>query len=265
MKIMSDITKQVRIAAVVLCGAILAQAAAGAAAQGGTNFSKYEEPKHLTGTIYSADRKKALFKFSRRSIRAADKLEVFRDYAFPDGRAALKEKVIYRGDSLLEYAVDDLQSDASGSVRIVESSGAKKAISFQYAKDARSRSAPKTRTEPLRDPCLVTDMVAPFLMNHWSELLKGSELKCRLIVVERRETVGFTFVKDSEARRDGRNVVLVKMSPTSPIISALVDPLFFTIEKDGRRRILEYSGRTALKVKEGNKWKDLDGVTVFEW
>ena len=29
-----------------------------------TNVLKYEEPKHLVGTIYSADRKKALFKFS---------------------------------------------------------------------------------------------------------------------------------------------------------------------------------------------------------
>jgi len=248
-----------------LFGVILAQEAGAAAGGAGTHFSKYEEPKHLTGTIYSADRKKVLFKFSRRSVGAGDKLEVFRDYTYPDGRAALKEKVIYQGDSLVEYDVDDLQLGASGSAKIIESAGAKKAISYQYAKDARSRNKPKTRAEPLRDACLISDMVAPFLTDHWNELLKGNEVKCRLIVLERRETVGFTFVKESEARRDGRSVIIVKMSPTSPIISALVDPLFFTIEKEGLRRIIEYSGRTSMKVKEGNKWKDLDGVIVFEW
>jgi hypothetical protein len=77
--------------------------------------------------------------------------------------------------------------------------------------------------------------------------------------------VGFTFVKDSETRRDGRDLVIFKMFPTSRIISVLVDPLFFTIEKGGRHRILEYNGRALVKARDGSKWKDFDGVTVFDW
>jgi hypothetical protein len=55
------------------------------------------------------------------------------------------------------------------------------------------------------------------------------------------------------------------MEATSRVIALLVDPLFFTIEKAPSHRVLEYEGRTTPKTKSGNKWKDLDAVTVFDW
>jgi len=246
------------------CGAFWARAASKSE---NANVLKYEEPRHLVGTIYSADRKKMLFKFSRACVRNGNALSVSREYTYPDGSVALKEKVIYEGDRLREYDIEDLQLNSRGSAKITDSTSepAKHVISYEYLKDVRSGKKPKAATEPFPNNCLISDMVAPFLMDHWSELLKGDEVKCRYIVVDRRETVGFTFVKDSEARRNGRNVMIVKMFPTSRIISALVDPLFFTIEKDGQRRTLEYTGRTPVKIKEGSKWKDVDGVTVFDW
>jgi hypothetical protein len=232
-----------------------------------TNVLKYEEPKHLVGTIYSADRKKALFKFSRSSVRNGNTILVSRDYTYPDGTVALKERVTYEGDRLSEYNIEDLQLGTRGSAKIVPlaSEPAKSMISYQYFRDVRSGRKPKTATEPFPNNCLISDMVGPFLTDHRDDLIKGNELKCRYIVVDRRETVGFTFVKESEERRAGRNVVIVKMFPTSRIISALVDPIFFTIEKDGPRHVLEYTGRTPVKTKDGSKWKDLDGVTVFDW
>jgi hypothetical protein len=230
---------------------------------GDTNALKYEEPRHLTGTIYTADRKKPLFKFSRSCIRSGNTLSVSREYAYPDGTIALKEKVTYEGDRLREYDVDDLQIGSRGSAKIT-GEPAKSLISFEYVKDVRSPKR-KTGTEPFRDNCVISDMVGPFLIDHWSDLVKGNEVKCRYIVIDRRETVGFTFVKESEERRAGRNLITVKMFPTSRIISALVDPLFFTIEKDGRHLVLEYTGRAPVKIKDGSKWKDLDGVTVFDW
>jgi hypothetical protein len=63
----------------------------------------------------------------------------------------------------------------------------------------------------------------------------------------------------------GKAAVIIKMSASSFIIAALVDPLFFTMEKDGEHRVLQYDGRTTPKLKDGTKWKDLDAVTVFDW
>jgi hypothetical protein len=90
-------------------------------------------------------------------------------------------------------------------------------------------------------------------------------LKCRYVVVPRRETVGFTFAKESETASQGRAVVIIKMEPTSLIIARLVDPVFFTVEKDGQHRVLQYVGRVTPKAKAGNKWDDLDATFVFEW
>jgi hypothetical protein len=77
--------------------------------------------------------------------------------------------------------------------------------------------------------------------------------------------VGFTFEKVKAEKPGNRDVVIIKMSATSPIISALVDPLYFTIEKGGKYRVLEYQGRTTPKLQVGKKWRDLDAVTVFNW
>ena len=53
------------------------------------------------------------------------------------------------------------------------------------------------------------------------------------------------------------------MEPTSLVIAALVDPLYFTVEKNGPHRVLEYVGRTTPKIERNGKWKDLDAVTVY--
>jgi hypothetical protein len=55
------------------------------------------------------------------------------------------------------------------------------------------------------------------------------------------------------------------MQPTSRLLSALVDPLYFTVEKSPPHRVLQYVGRTTPKKLAGDQWKDLDAVTVFDW
>jgi hypothetical protein len=90
-------------------------------------------------------------------------------------------------------------------------------------------------------------------------------VKCRCIVVPRRVTVGFTFAKDAASTWQGRQVLIVRMEASSPLIAALVNPLVFTIEQAPPHRVLLYIGRTTPKTRAGSKWKDLDGVTVFDW
>jgi len=55
------------------------------------------------------------------------------------------------------------------------------------------------------------------------------------------------------------------MGASSPIIAALVDPLYFTVEKVPPHRVFQYAGRTTPKIRTGGKWNDLDAVTVFDW
>ena len=225
---------------------------------------RYEKPKVLAGKIYAqgSDRSQPLFTFKRTATREGARLNVLREYNYPDGKAAARERVVYEGDQLRSYELEELQIGANGKATLQPSPGASAAgtIRFEYTQ---KRTA--TATEALRKDTLIADMVGPFLSSQWDRLLRGEEVKCRYIVVPRKETVGFAFVKTRQEIRRGKEVLIVKMEPSSAILSTLVDPLFFVIEKDGRHRVLEYSGRTTPKWGKDNKWRNLDAVTVFEW
>ncbi len=123
---------------------------------------------------------------------------------------------------------------------------------------------PKVRTDRLAPDTLVADMVGPFLVSQWEALEHGDKVKCRFIVVPRTETVGFTFLKDSVSSWQGHQVLVVRMEPTSKFVSLLVDPLFFTIEKNPPHRVLRYLGCTTPKIQVHGKWKDLDAETIFD-
>lgn len=231
------------------------------------SVSTYEKPTSLTATIYSQDRKTVLFKLSRRSTRTNNQVEAIREYTSPDGKLAAREQVVYNGNDLRLYQLEELQTGGFGraTVKPDRDNPLKQVLAFEYSGDAGSRVRPKQSSEILRPDTLNNDMVGPFLASHWPALVKGEEVKCRFIVIPRLETVGFRFVKESESQWQGQPVVLLKMEPTSPLIRALVDPLHFKLEKNGEHRVLEYSGRTTPKLKSGNKWQDLDAVTVFDW
>ena len=77
--------------------------------------------------------------------------------------------------------------------------------------------------------------------------------------------MGFTFTKDAASSWQGRQVLLIRMEASSRFIAALVNPLVFMIEQAPPHRVLQYVGRTTPKIQTGGKWKDLDGVTVFDW
>src|SRR5712672_1162096 len=239
--------------------------ATGVRSQSASAF-KYEEPKSLTATIYSLDRKTVLFKFSRRLTRSGNQLEAIREYIYPDGKLAARERVVYNSDDLQAYELKVLQTGSYGraSVKSDPDNPARKVLSFVASKDP-ANGTPKQRSEPLRNDTLTYDMVGSFLAEHWDAIMKGEEVKFRMIVAPRAETVGFRVVKESESQWQGKPVVILRMEPTSPIIRALVDPLHFKIEKQSPHRVFEYTGRTTLKIKSGSKWEDLDALTVFDW
>jgi len=238
-------------------------------AVGGETFSKYEQPKLRTGTIYAADsdRKQVLYKFKRTVTRSGPTLNIVREFTYPDGMVAARERAVYEGDNLVSCELEELQINARGTAKVLRDpkTEAKGRISFEYVDETKSPAKTKANTESLRPDTLVNDMIAPFLVAHWDELMKGEVVKCRYIAVARAETVGFKFVKQAESTRQDKPVVIIKMSATSIIIAALVDPVFFTMEKDGEHCVLHCDGRTTPKIKDGNKWKDLDAVTVFDW
>jgi hypothetical protein len=223
--------------------------------------SKYEQPEFHGGTIYArgSNRKTILFKLSRTISHAGDHLNVSRDFTYPDGKIASREHVTYDGNNLVACDQEDLQMNAKGTAKVVRD-GNKTKLVLQYTKGGKT----KTSTETYSPSTVNNDMFWPFLVAHYNEIVSGQAVKFRYIAFTRSETVGFEFTKERESVVNGTPVIIVKMSPSSSFIAAFVDPLIFTIEKAPAHRVLEYDGRTPLKIKQGEKFKELDAITVFE-
>lgn len=234
-------------------------------AVGADTPSRYEVPVLLTGTLYAAnsDKQRVLYKFKREVTRAGAAVKTVREFTTPEGQVVARETAMYERDALVSYDLEELQIKARGQVKLIRDPKKEATIDFKYISGNNTKT--NVNTETLRPDTLIGDMIAPFLAAHWNDLMKGNDLKCRYIVPERAETVGFKFAKHAEKTVLGKPVVIIKMSPSSFVIAALVDPLYFTLEKDGEHRVLQYDGRTTPKLKDGNKWKDLDAVTVFDW
>ncbi len=224
--------------------------------------SKYEQPEFRTATIYArnSNRKVVLYKLTRTFSEAGNLVKVAREFTTPQGKVAARERVTYQGDQLVSCEVDDLQADGRGSAKVVRE-GDETKIVFDYV----SGTKHKTGSETFTADTVSNDMVNPCLVAHWNELMSGKAVKCRYIALSRAETVGIQFMKVGETTARGLPVILIKMEPSSFFLSAIVDPLFFTVEKGGRHRVLDYDGRTTPKIKVGDKLKDLDAITVFDW
>ena len=227
----------------------------------------YYEPPVLTGTVYAkaADPKEVLFTFKRTATRSGQTINVLREFTSPDDKIVARERDQYEGDRLVSFELEEPGSGATGTV-VVDAEGknsSERKIRFTYS--ASADSPKKTDSEKFQEDTLIGDMIAPWIAAHWTALTNGAAVKFRYAVVERKETVGFKFVKESEGTWRGIPVITVKMEPTSWVIARLVDPLLFTVEKEGRHRILQYIGRTTPRLQHGKKWEDLDAVSIYDW
>jgi hypothetical protein len=229
----------------------------------------YEEPAHLTGNIYpmGGESGKILFKSERRATRSGEKVEVTREFTYPDGVLAVQEHFAYESGRLSSFEEHSFQTGDRGSVVIRPDprDPARQRLYFEYTTGHGAEAKKTAANEALDKDTLIDDMIPAFIAAHWDALQIGQAAKFRYIVLWRKETVGFKLIKESETTWKGIPVVRIKMEPTSFVIAQLVEPLLLVVEKHGEHRILEYIGRVSPKLKSGNKWKNLDAVSVFEW
>lgn len=173
---------------------------------------------------------------------------------------------MYEAGQFASLVTEELQTGDRGSavVRPDPKSFGKRRVYFDYTTGQGSAARTSSDSERIEHETLVDDMIPAFMVSHWDALMQGATATFRFIVPSRTETVGFKLVKDSETVWRGTAAVRLRMEPTSFIIAQLVDPVFFTVEKGGRHRILEYVGRTTPLIRKGNKWKELDAVIIFD-
>jgi hypothetical protein len=238
---------------------------AGNASEPAGDNPHFDAPGVLTATVYAIDTGKPLFKFKRIATQTGSTLRVVREYSTLEGKVAAREHVEYEDNLPTRYELEELQTGAEGTVtfdRLPNEPAAGKIV-FKYAATSHSNSS--GRSEVLRPDTLLSDNVGPFLARHFEQMARGEKVTCRCVVITHRQTVGFTLKEESEGRWHDKDVITVRMEPSSFLISALVEPLHLVIEKAPPHRVLEYRGRTTPKAGRPGHWSDLDAVTVFDW
>jgi hypothetical protein len=224
----------------------------------------YLEPKDLTGTIYpDSDSRNVLFTFRRTASESNSTIRVLREYKLPNGSPASREQLVYETGQLVFYELNDFRSGSHATVKIEPDSkpSSGREITFAFSQG----STKKNGHEELAPDTLINDMMAPFIITHWEELMNGATVKLRLIAATRAETVGFKLVKETETTLRGKPIVVIRLEAGSPIVGQFFRPVRFTVEKNGSHRILQYSGRTTPTVRRNGKWENLDALTVFDW
>jgi hypothetical protein len=224
----------------------------------------YSQPALLTGTVYEkgSDMRKVLFTCQRTATRSNSVVRSLIEFRTADGVVAARERTIYDGGELVAFELEQVQAGSQGRVvRSREGGQTKLAFEFTPAKTGHKKTGSES---PQRDT-LVNDMIGRYVQAHWDSLNAGVAVKFRYVALERAETVGFKLVKEAETTWGNKPAIRIRMEPTSLIIAALVDPLYFTVEKNPPHRILSYVGRVTPKIEKEGKWKDLDAVTVYDW
>jgi hypothetical protein len=215
----------------------------------------------LIGKIYQKDSRPQhlLFNFRRTARRSGDEIDASRTYTYPNGRIAAIEKATYRKGKLVSYQLVEKQINAHGRVEIHgDAWRGKGQISFRYVKDGETL----TNTEDMEASTVVNDTIVSYMLAHWDELMQGKEVYADYIVVPHTETVGFNLVKSGEVTWKGKPAVIIEMVPASFFVRLVVDPMYFTVEKD-TRRVVKYEGIVTPKIKEDGEWKNLDAVMVL--
>lgn len=206
-----------------------------------------------SGEMYEigSNRGKKLYSVKVEQKAVGDQEETLATVTGADGKVALIEKTLLKGNEVVKFEMDHKQLETTASIDV----GADK-ILFTKTKDGKK----KEDDEKKKDTFVITGNFQKFIASRWDQLSAGKTVEFRYGVWDRMETVGFEIKKIGE---DGKLVVL-KMKPSSMIIAALVNPIEFKFSADGKR-LHEMKGRVGPKQNVGGKWKDLDAEVVYTY
>jgi hypothetical protein len=220
------------------------------------NASQAAMVPHFTAKIYDLkDRSKLMFDYKSESEVTGDTKTFVNTVYDLNGEVLVIEKTVLKDDgkTLVSFEQDQKQLKTVGKVELRDGRAY-----FTFTRDGKT----KTDDEKAGADFIVTATLVAYVQAHWDAAMKGDTIKARLAVLDRLETVGFQFRKESEKEIAGAPAVILKMKPSSLIISALVNPLLFSFSADGQK-LLELEGRANVKVLIDGKFKDFDGYTVY--
>ena len=210
-----------------------------------------------SGVIYEmgSGKAKKLYDIAVKTETAGDQETVSATITGTDGKVALTEKTVTKGNEVITYEIDHKQLESSAKI---DTTGEK----IKFTKTTGGKN--KEDTEKKAPTFVITGNFQKFIASKWTEIMSGKPVSFRYGVWDRMETVGFDIIKTGDEGEGANKRVNLKMKPSSMIIAALVNPLDFKFSGDGKR-LHEMKGRVGPKQQISGKWRDLDGEVVYSY
>lgn len=214
-----------------------------------------QTPEKVTATLYGLKSKDDSVLFAS-VFEAKTEGEVTNSqvvYKDVQGQVAVTEKAQIKGDQILSYEMDRAQTKEKGEFSVKDGK-----IFFSYE----GPNGKKKNEEKVKGSLLSTANFNAFVLSHWADLEVGKGVDIRFAVWDRLETVGFTLQRTGTAEKDGKKMLELRMKPTSFVIAAIVDPIYFWYSMDDKK-LRTMKGRVTPKIQENGKWKDLDARVEY--
>jgi hypothetical protein len=128
-----------------------------------------------------------------------------------------------------------------------------------------SDGSTKTSEDEAEENLVVPSTVMSYIKPSFHLLNEGKEIRLKVAVPDRRESYTFIMRKhQSGTTADGTEMMVLEMAPSSFIIKALVDPMYFYI-KPATGEMFAFEGRSALRRKQGDSYKEMKVQTAYDY
>lgn len=205
--------------------------------------------------VTSLDGKEVLAFYTREFSQDGDVSVVSTEYKDNNGNLLVSERGESKAGRMYRYEVSHKQLNKTATILLNPD-----VILFEVTENGKKKSA----TEQNKGVVLPPLAIVKYIETNLDSLKAKKTLPIRIAVWDRLDTVGMDldFVEDSPfTKREGYGVI--RMKPSSFIISKLVDPLFFEINLNSGKAV-QMRGRLPIKKVEGSKVRDLDGILPIE-
>jgi hypothetical protein len=193
-----------------------------------------------------------LFTYERRVSGKGDRLVASHVTRYPSGEVAISESAVHTADyALLDYTLERDQAGQSGGVHVENG-----LITFRFGREGKE----KVKSEKLSGPVAVGPTLVGFIYRNLETLRAGGEVKVRLAVLDRLETIGFKF----EAVKSAPGQTRIRMSASNILIAMAMDPVHFTFA-NRTGKLVRIEGHVPPKLKDGDGWKYFDARVEYEF
>jgi hypothetical protein len=173
------------------------------------------------------------------------------------GKTVLTQESTFKGAQLIDQPVRQYQTGKAYRVRVDQDQIIFSTFDFNGTSESPSKDKPQM--EKLEAPFLTGPVADSFLRSNWERLMSGDTIHSRFGVLELAETVGFKFWKVDSIK----SLVNIRMKPSSIFIGMAVKSIDLLFDPS-THLMMEYIGRTPLRVENHGKLVPFDGEIVYK-